>query len=188
MIKLETKHLKAALLMAPKKDIRYYLNSVLFRMHNGKLHTVATNGRTMLLGRTDPMWIGEPCEIDIIIPRETVQDAIKIAGKNRFMDLLVTNDSYSLGGLSFKPIEAKYPDYTRVIPNSCSGELGQYDADLLSAAQSALRVWHDDKNLAPYFHHNGGSCGIMTRRHELVFIAVMPWRTEKQDFAFSNED
>lgn len=75
--------LKAALIFAAKKDIRYYLNGVLVEVQNDQILLVSTDGHRLSIIRStfdadqDHKAIGHK----FIIPREMIERYLKAAGK-----------------------------------------------------------------------------------------------------------
>lgn len=130
-MQIKTEHLKAALLAAGKKDIRYYLNGVRI---NAK-HIVATDGVRMNVIAHGGEWPHD----DVTIPRETVEMAIKLKLKT----LDVTPEA--IGPIAFKPLDGKFPDYTRVMPALSLGvDQGsvhtQVNPDFLRDAVAAVKL------------------------------------------------
>lgn len=98
---IKTNLLKAVLLAAGKKDIRYYLNGV----YVTRRHLVGTDGHRMHIVCHDGDWPQEP----VVIPR----DACELAVKERTVELCVTPTA--IGSINYKPVDGRYPDYTRVM-------------------------------------------------------------------------
>lgn len=113
-----TAHLKAVLLAAGKKDIRYYLNGV----HVTKHHLVATDGHRMHIVCHGGDWPHEP----VTIPRDACELAVK--GKTTTLDLTPS----AIGPISYKPLGGTYPDYTRVTASSTALNGGIEQGDLLT--------------------------------------------------------
>ena len=118
-----TNHLKAVLLAAGKKDIRYYLNGV----HVTKHHLVGTDGHRMHIVCHGGEWPHEP----VTIPRDACELAIK--GKTTTLEITPT----AIGPISYQPVGGTYPDYTRVMLSSNALALGAgiEQGDLLTCIQ-----------------------------------------------------
>lgn len=130
-MEIKTEHLKAALLAGGKKDIRYYLNGV----HVNAKHIVATDGSRMNVIAHGGAWPHEP----VTIPREAVEMAVKL--KLKTVD--VTPEA--IGPIAFKPLDGKFPDYTRVMPALSQGvDQGavhtQVNPDYLRDAIAAIKL------------------------------------------------
>lgn len=116
-----TNHLKAVLLAAGKKDIRYYLNGV----HVNKHHLVATDGSRMHIVCHGGDWPHDP----VTIPRTACELAIK--GKTTTLEITPT----AIGPISYQPTGGTYPDYTRVMASSTALHGGIEPGDLLTCIQ-----------------------------------------------------
>lgn len=106
--------LKAAALIAAKKDIRYYLNGIhFFRNDKGEIWVEASDGciamRAQLAEENIIQNIRTP--FDIIVPIADVQLAVK------HLKFVVLNIDYLCfsESIRFKPIDGRYPDLQRGI-------------------------------------------------------------------------
>ncbi len=110
-ITLPINMLKAALISAGKKDARYYLNGICV---DGRT-LVATDGSRLFAAKIPD----DELVPDVIIPRDAVERALKIADKRQVV-IGLSHDpvakTWVLGGLTFEPIDGKYPDWRRLIP------------------------------------------------------------------------
>ncbi len=120
-INLKTNALEAAALIAPKKDVRYYLNGVFLSAGPEGGEIVATNGHMLYLHRVNDCtaWGGEHPRV--IIPLDTIGAAVKIAKAQKMDKIAFTYHDeatpfYMLGGVRFDPVDGRYPDYWRIIP------------------------------------------------------------------------
>lgn len=101
---IDSKIIKAIILAAAKKDIRFYLNGVLMNAQ----HIVATDGARMHAYKHGQEWEhGE-----IIIPIDKVELALKMKTKQ------IKIEKDSINGIPFGTIDGKFPDYSRVIPQA----------------------------------------------------------------------
>lgn len=101
-MQVRTNDLKAVLLAAGKKDVRYYLNGV----HVNSRHIVGTDGARLHATSHGGDWPHDP----VTIPREVVELAVKA----KTLELTLTTEA--LGLISYEPIDGIYPGYMRVIP------------------------------------------------------------------------
>lgn len=115
-MQIKTAHLKALLLAAGKKDLRYYLNGV----HVNDKHLVATDGARMHVIAHGGDWPHGP----VTVPR----DAVELAVKSKTAEVTLTPDA--IGAIAYKPVDGKYPDYTRVIPAPTGVVSGEQYTDL----------------------------------------------------------
>ncbi|RTZ43401.1 DNA polymerase III subunit beta [Candidimonas sp. SYP-B2681] len=104
-----------------QQDIRYYLNGLLFVFEPGFVRTVATDGHR--LAHSGTAVEGIEAKHDVIVPRKTVLEMQRLLSDS---DELVSID-VATGQIRFrfgdvelvsKLVEGKFPDFTRVIPNS----------------------------------------------------------------------
>ena len=144
--------LKAVMMAAAKKDIRYYLNGVMVR--NGEM--VATNGHMMLLIKSE----GIKSDGEYIIDNDTLKMIVTshkgIKGDNRVEVI----DSMTVTGgskISITPVDGKFPEVNRVIPQETSGEIAHFNAEYLLACQKANEEFLDSKNVYIKLQHNGQS-------------------------------
>ena len=114
------------------EETRYYLKSVCFHFNAAGLHVVSTDGHRMhhfMLGNAKT----EGADYQFVLNRDDVLAILKAynaKGKQR-------DKTYSLdfggqlfaGHLSFKPLDAKYPDWQRVMPRDATPALHWYAED-----------------------------------------------------------
>ena len=122
-MKLKTAHIKAALEIAPKKDVREYLNSVRVELSQDRRNVlyIATDGRAMLI--TWHALVGQTTEgfdLPITLPRADLAELVKSAGPDE-IDLAPAGDglvtaSRGAASRTFKPFEQRYPDWRAVLP------------------------------------------------------------------------
>lgn len=110
-------YLAAAACCAAAKDIRYYLNGVLVESLPSETRIAATTGQIAGVARYSR---ANADRFELIIPLATVMLALKMP--RTFLSLAKHGDQWSLAGIAFTPIEGKFPDYRRVIPDKTSGE------------------------------------------------------------------
>ena len=142
--------LKAVMLAAAKNDVRYYLNGVMVR--NGEL--AATNGHMALIIKSDDI----KSDGEYIIDNDTLKMILAshkgIKGANR----VEVVDSMAITGKSkihITPVDGKFPDINRVIPQETSGEVAHFNAEYLLACQKAKGEFLDNKYPWIKLQHNG---------------------------------
>lgn len=146
-MEIAIKELKVLALFASRQDIRYYLNSIRIVGQ----HAMATDGHRITILRLDV-----DSGMDVLIPIQDVDAAIKCAEVlEKRLDRMLRSGTIivtptSIGAVTYKPIEGKYPDISKVIPNdeegsgsNCVSIQGKYWADYHKAA--AL-VGHSRRN------------------------------------------
>lgn len=134
----------AHLLIAPKSDVRFYLNGVYFDPA-GRM--VSTDGSVMLVTKHDALKM--PDALPCIVPRDALVAAVKMAGKKAatlFVDIepgepaRVTLRAMTGASMTCTGIDGRYPDYLRVIPATVDGVAGTYDPTRYSRVGDALQI------------------------------------------------
>ena len=144
--------LKAVMLAAAKKDVRYHLNGVMVR--NGEL--AATNGHMALMIKSD----GIKSDGEYIIDNDTLKMIVTahkgIKGGNPIgvIDSMTTTGSSKI---SITPVDGKFPDVNRVISQEPSGEVAHFNYEYLLACQKANEEFLDRKSFHIKLQHNGQS-------------------------------
>lgn len=191
-ISFNPKWLKAAALIAARRDIRYYLNGVLVEVFEKEARLVATDGHRMVILRklvegAAPARIIVPTDIlDLLRPQSKhskieatfVYDAEKPLAK-------VTLD-YMNVGLQFTPIDGKYPDYSQTMNNATkpSGARSTLNASYLHDFKRVLDcAFGHDRFVTPSVWHNGdGPAAVTYKDREDFFGIVMPMRMTDYPF------
>ena len=147
MFTIEKNTLKALLLFAGKKDIRYYLNGVIVDGKESKL--VASDGHRLITVKTS--YKGE----SFIISRELIERALKVA--NKHIDTIdvnydETSKKVTMGELSEGAIDGRILDWQAVIP--CTNLVispAKLNHNYYSDAVNAYSLIHGVKTLALSF-------------------------------------
>lgn len=123
------------------QDIRFYLNGMLLQIQVNQLTVAATDGHRLALDSiVMPL---DPTEmIEVILPRKTVMELIKLLGdsSNELSIQIVANQvrfSHPHFELRSKVIDGKFPDYQRVVP---VGYEKYFDIDRLRLHQALNRA------------------------------------------------
>ena len=141
--------LKAVMMAAAKKDVRYYLNGVMVR--NGEI--AATNGHMLLLIKSKRI----KSDGEYIIDNDTLNMIVKshkgIKGGNRVevVDSMTTTGSSKI---HITPVDGKFPDVNRVIPQETSGEIAHFNYEYLLACQKANCEFFDSSDASAYQIYN----------------------------------
>ena len=176
-MQIKTAHLKAVLLAAGKKDIRFYLNGV----HVNKHHLVGTDGHRMHIVCHGGDWPHEP----VTIPRTACELAIK--GKTTTLEITPT----AIGPISYQPTGGTYPDYTRGMVGRMALSAGIEQGDLLTCIRPE---YLKDADAAIKLVAGGtiNSLALIGKAwvwsNPTLQIVVMPYRvhaTEKHPAAYS---
>lgn len=179
--------LSAALLIAPKTDIRPYLVSVHVAFHHGSdsntMDIVSTNGHLLFkaVDTLDYEEDAQSADFALTIPRSTVEAACKNAksSKRKTITLEALPDGrYMLGDVVFGAITDKFPDYERIIPSACSGQVAQFNYDYLALASNALKAAYDSKRIHIHLSHNGPCAAVMHTSMSNALVLVMPLRSD----------
>ena len=144
------KWLKAVSLAAAKNDVRYYINGVMVR--NGEL--AATNGSMALIIKSEKI----KSDGEYIIDNDTLKMIVTshkgIKGDTR----IEVVDSMAITGKSkihITPLDGKFPDVNRVIPQETSGEIAHFNYEYLLACQKANGEFLGGKYQWIKLLHNG---------------------------------
>ena len=180
MLTLKANELRATLHASAKNDVRYYLNGTLLENRGQKFYLVSTDGHMLFAGEAHVEYDGDPnlrtWKREIIIQRETIELALKVNKVNVVLKA-VSAETYSLGGVEFTPIDAKYPDWLRVTPTEISGDTAQFNPDLLVRGNKALCDWHGSKGAIGHLQHNGNAAALLTCSDPTCYVVVMPMRS-----------
>lgn len=178
MITVKTTAVAAAALIAPTKDVRYYLNGVQVKVDEaGRVLVRATNGH---IAFEDVGGVEGPCPCEFVIPVDVAKQIAKSKAREVY---IVRNDdgAYVCEGRIFKPVDGVFPDIDRVMPKREKGfeqVVSYYDADLLSLSQKAMRIATGASK--SFFRIQNSPCGLMHREdQDFPRVAIMPLRPEE---------
>ena len=185
MINIKKQHLEAALIVAPKNSIRYYLNNVLLEITEcGSVYVVATDGCIMFVGEIDaPEFTSKPKSLKLMILRSVVEQALKVKDKSLNIELKQVDDFWQLGSVLFSPLDNTYYQNWRrvnVSPgeiNTNNPEPAQYNPELLLLANKALAKWiFNKKKCNAMLHQRGNDSGVLVHSGDnSAHVVVMPW-------------
>ncbi len=142
--------IKTVMLAAAKKDVRYYLNGVMVR--NGEI--AATNGHTVLLIQSEKI----KSDGEYIIDNDTLKTIVTVHKGIKGDNPVEVIDSMTTTGISkicITPVDGKFPDVNRVIPQKPSGEIAHFNYEYLLACQKANGEFLDRKCTYIKLQHNG---------------------------------
>lgn len=112
---------KAAFAMA-QQDVRYYLNGLLLEVKRGVLNAVATDGHRLAKAsrRVD---VDIEQDVQVILTRKTVLELLRqVTDKEETVQVELAGKfvrvSFDSTIINAKVIDARYPDYDRVIPRA----------------------------------------------------------------------
>jgi DNA polymerase III sliding clamp (beta) subunit (PCNA family) len=173
--------LRALLPLAAKKDVRNYLNGVYVDFQRDKTVYVATNGRA--LGRYVDIVENEHV-FSLIIPGDVVNHFKHKPKHAKWGDLIFNPETHtaSLVGpvagpsFGFTPLEGKFPDVSKVIPSNTSGEVAQFDAELLSLFARVNKSFGAKFPGRFKIDHNGTGGALVHLSREEFTGVIMPFR------------
>ncbi|MEX1081923.1 MAG: DNA polymerase III subunit beta [Halofilum sp. (in: g-proteobacteria)] len=111
-----------------QQDVRYYLNGLLVELAGDRLRTVATDGHRLSMCEISAE-LPEATGHQVIVPRKGVNELARLLdGDSQETVTVAVGTSHMqvvLPGLRFtsKLIDGRFPDYTRVVPESGDKEL-----------------------------------------------------------------
>jgi DNA polymerase-3 subunit beta len=173
---IETNELKALLLCAAKKDIRYYLNGILFESTPNGIIAASTDGHRLLC-------INLPNEqaqgINALVPRELIEAAVKTKAIVIQVTFEGQNVTFTSAGqnVSGALTDGKFPDYRRVIPEKVSGEQGnEFNNTYLVDFDKVGSLVNGGK--ASVLQNGLGNSALVHFDNQNVIGVIMPMRHE----------
>lgn len=193
---LNLNFVKGLSVIIPSKEIRYYLNGLHFEAkQNDGFYLVATDGHRMALIKNDSIQADR--DYSFIIPHETIKNLIKMMDKNQpiaLIDYDFDNNKivieYNGNCIRVAGIDGKFPEWHRIIPDSVTGEAGQYNSDYIADFKKMANFINGTKNLDCFIKQNGEKVAIVdigANKPEYDIFGMgllMPLR--KTDSAFEN--
>lgn len=172
---------RALLPLAAKKDIRFYLNGVYIEFQADKTIYVATNGHA--LGKYVEAVENEHT-FNITIPVDVVKQLKVGRGTAKWGDLSFNPEANTARivnpgasqDFGFTPLDGKYPDYTKVIPTSATGEVAQFDVDLLSLFAQVNKALGSKYPGRIKLDHNGNAGALVHLCRDEFLGVIMPFR------------
>jgi len=195
-ITLKTNVLRAALICAAKKDLRYYLQGVCVSFNHPKVAMVyGTDGHILFAGQSPIVCDVAPDNFgfSIIIPSDTIKAIDK---KSEFIDLETieggAKDYYLLGNARFQAIDARYPDISRVVPpRDAFSELkpSYFDPALIVKGNEALAMYYGSKKGKVFpLLSRGDYSGVIHNDQNDALVVIMPMRNSPGSYQGLNPD
>ena len=161
--------IRGALMCAAEEDVRYYICGVYFDFRAGRV--VSTDGHILFVARID-----KADRDSLLIHR----DVLEIAMKSGSAEIEIWADRITAKNLPcdlmFKPIDGKFPDYSKVVPQKCSGVVCQFNPELVIRCSRALNSF---SHRIAVLEHNGPDGGaVMTVKEVDAFCVIMPIRCD----------
>lgn len=169
--------LKALMLFAAKKDVRFYLNSLHIEQSASGIVAVACNGHAIAIARIDSE-THEPASV--IIDRQYIDNIkSKYAVTFNQTDAATVSIKTENGTLTVPVMDAKYPDWRRVVSAKQSGEKGYFDPDYAAIVNKAGQTICK-RNMPYIIQQNGNSVGYCNL-DDTVHAYVMPLRAPNEE-------
>lgn len=178
---LNANALRAAVIAAPKKDVRFYLVGVHVQFDVATMHAqvTGTDGHMLVTGRVPFEFESgaQTANWSMILPLT----AIPKKGDTATLEAL-PDGRYMLNDVVFAPVDGKYPDIARVIPTAAQfadhpAAPGQYDPNLLLRAHNALHTFYGTSKGGFYLHQRGPTQSAIMAGHDSFACAIiMPMR------------
>lgn len=110
-----------------QQDVRYYLNGMLLEIQNGTVKTVATDGHRLAMSELKEAASPE-LDLQVIIPRKAIVELIRLlddSDNEVKIELSSNHVRFYIGATIFtsKLIDARFPDYHRVMPDQADKKM-----------------------------------------------------------------
>jgi DNA polymerase-3 subunit beta len=182
--------LKATAIAASTEQTRYYLNGVCVEHSPSGPIFIATDGHRLIASNHKWMEVTAPQFAPAIIPLSLIK-RIKVSRKFDIATMTIEHKEggailisiyYAGATYAENSIDGTFPDWRRVIPQSCDGTISQYNPAYLSDFAEAGRVLAGGKcDVSVAVSYNGGSPALVRFWHEdktvQSFGVIMPIRT-----------
>jgi len=190
LIHISRNKLKAAAIFAAREDIRYYLNGILIESTPLQTRLCATDGHALFCAKDDAKGDNDGAFTGIV-PNDTVKQILawKAPYKGAAdLPVIITTaaDEHRAewgGNIAvFKLIDAKFPEYAKVVPEKVSGDASYFNPELLMRCKKAVEALGTNKLGMFALKQGGDGSGIAVFSVE-AFAVVMPMRGDKADVA-----
>jgi len=194
---INSKILIGLLHFAAKNDVRYYLKGIYCEITGDDVILVATDGGVLGAFNCVEAAIfddGERREdISFIVPRELLEGAklslkgectIELKHEDPTISIrrITLRDSYSAIKVGGDEVDGKFPPWRRVIPQSVSGEVAQFDLELIARLAAASKAILNVRRLNVrrnaiiplYLAHNGNSGALVSIGNDNFVGVLMP--------------
>lgn len=176
--------LKALVLLAAKKDIRYYLVGVNVEFSPLITRIVATDGHKLGLYQSGAQNVGNgglmiPADVINALPKSGTYDPeltfIKCEGPGAWEIVGLPNN----GRIVFQEIDGRFPDYQRVCNFKTDGQPGGYNPEYLMQFLKVQHLLGGSKKCTINVFQNGKSSALVTLAGVDNFYGViMPMKTD----------
>jgi DNA polymerase-3 subunit beta len=176
--------LKAMVLLAAKKDIRYYLCGVNLEFSPSITRVIATDGHKLGLHQAAAQNAGHgaliiPADVINALPKTGSYDPeltfIKCEGPGAWEIVGLPNN----GRIVFQEIDGRFPDYQRVCSFKTDGLPGNYNPEYLMQFLKVQHLLGGSKKCTINLYQSGKSSALVTLAGVPEFYGViMPMRTD----------
>lgn len=181
--------LKALLLLAAKKDIRYYLVGVNAEFSPSVTRIVATDGHKLGLHQAGAQNVGHgaliiPADVINALPKTGTYDPeltfIKCEGPGAWEIVGLPNN----GRIVFQEVDGKFPDYARIMTAKTDGLAASYNPEYLMQFLKVQHLLGGSKKCTINLYQSGVSSALVTLADVPEFYGViMPMRTDADNGA-----
>jgi DNA polymerase-3 subunit beta len=193
-MQIKLNYLKAANCAASTEATRYYLRGVSLTVTGNDIIYAATDGSKLIALRQD---LDGQQDIlpkgGTIIPSSLIAQ-IKQTRQSRLCgdvaEISVVDGVVTLavtGGATYadKAIDGSFPDWRRVIPQTVSGDVAQFDPELLAAFAKARKALNGGRSKFITIGHNGSGPALVSfaDSNDDGFGVLMPIRGEPAKIA-----
>ena len=175
VITIKMSELKALLLFVPRKDVRYYLNSICVRVQGDKAQLTASDGATLACLQAEHYLKSseaDPGHIEMLIPI----DVLELASKQKTMFVDIDLVGSTVNQIPFTPIDSRYPDFVELLDNAFDDCRVDVNGELLHRVFKAFKMLSE----AIAKPKTNSKCMLFSTNNFLAVI--MAYKHRKQDY------
>jgi len=152
-----------------QQDVRHYLNGMLFEISDRNLRVVATDGHRLALNQA-LIVLEQPHRLQVIVPYKAVMELMRLLkDADKMLTVHIGHHHIRLFSDDFvftsKLVEARFPDYQRVIPKKGDKTI-LIDRDTLKQALSRTAILCHDKVRGVRFELSAGNLKLLVNNPE----------------------
>ena len=180
MYEVNLKVLNKLAKLAPKENIRYYLNGVQVNIYPDHSIYAVTNGHYLAMYQET---IENPDTVSLIIPRETLVNTKPISKYANKARLEQSGDQWVIQNTMFHAVDATYPDIIKVLPSpdnlSADNPAQDFNIDYLYALNKCYQKVSGMKlgNLRIMYNKDKTSGAFLDGNDQFIAV-LMPMRQE----------